>query len=156
SDRHGGRSLQGNGLRGGPRSQTRRGEVEAGCLRRRRCPSMFTRVVAHPSGEFAMSHRRAGPAVLVVLFLLPVIARADDDEPVSFGKKLSVWVKTLQSSKDAADRFKAVLALERVGVTNKKVVPALVKAVRDDKNDRVRSSAARAVGRLVAKIIANA
>src|SRR5262249_45759176 len=50
----------------------------------------------------------------------------------------------------------AVLALERVGVTNKKVVPALVKAVRDDKNDRVRSSAARAVGRLVAKIIANA
>ncbi len=89
---------------------------------------------------------------IVLILVLAPAGRAEDDEP-SFGeRKLSAWLTDLHEGKDAKIRKRGVLAVELIGHDrSKKVVPALVKALQDDKDASVRAAAARAVGRSVAK-----
>jgi HEAT repeat protein len=93
--------------------------------------------------------------LLVTLLILVVGSCAvprEDDEPTFADKKLSYWLNLLQEGKTAKARQRGVLAVELIGhAGSRKVVPALVKAMREDKDDQVRASAARALGRAVAK-----
>ncbi len=90
-------------------------------------------------------------AVLIVLVAGRAGAR-DDDEPTFLEKKLSYWLKLLEEGKSAKERRRGVLAVEQVGhAGSRKVVPALVKAMREDKDEVVRAAAAQATGRAVAK-----
>ncbi|MGL4550467.1 MAG: HEAT repeat domain-containing protein, partial [Gemmataceae bacterium] len=89
-----------------------------------------------------------------VLFLLAVglgaagVVRADEDEPTLLDVKLSAWIKMLDAGKTPKERRKAALAVEQIGhAKSRLVVPALVKALRDDKEELVRVAAARAIGR---------
>jgi HEAT repeat protein len=103
-----------------------------------------------------MLHRGIGIALLAVLSL-PLFVRADDDEPTFLDQKLSYWLKLLHEGKDRAARRKGMIGVEQIGYDNsKKVMPALVKALEEDKDPVLRAAAARAVGRAVAKTMANA
>ncbi len=97
------------------------------------------------------------------------------DDPVFRGKKLSEWLAMLRGAKDAEFRNKTLLVLgglayprveemlypnrrlgllvaERIGPTNRQVVPAILDALRDDPDARIREGAAQALGRLSPKI----
>jgi HEAT repeat protein len=96
--------------------------------------------------------RRGLMVALVILVAGQGATGRDDDEPTFFDKKLSYWLKQLQEGKDARARRGGLLAVEQIGhARSRKVVPALVKAMREDKDEKVRAAAARAVGRAVAK-----
>jgi HEAT repeat protein len=93
-----------------------------------------------------------------VLFLLALglgtagLCRADEDEPTLLDIKLSDWIKMLDEGKTPKERRKAAIAIEQIGhARSRRVVPALVKALREDKEEVVRVAAARAIGRAVAK-----
>jgi HEAT repeat protein len=105
-----------------------------------------------------MTHR--WPLLLAVLALtLGAIAptKADDDEPVYLTRKLSEWLDLLAKGKDAKDRERGVFGVEGVGHSrSRKVVPALVAALREDADPGVRAKAARATGRACAKALAQA
>lgn len=93
---------------------------------------------------------------LLVLVTLPLVAvgigRAQEDEPTLLDVKLSDWIKRLDEGVTPKERRKAAIAIEQIGhAKSRRVVPALVKALRDDKDEFVRLAAARAVGRAVAK-----
>jgi HEAT repeat protein len=101
-----------------------------------------------------MSYRAVPFAVLtlVLIALAPASGRADEDEPTFLDKKLSWWLAQLQEGKDAKTRRRGMLGVEQIGATrSRKVVPALVKALQEDKDPAIRAAAARAVGRAVAK-----
>src|SRR5262249_49995580 len=73
------------------------------------------------------------------------------------GKNLSYGLTQLAEGKDAKDRQRGVIGVEQIGhYGSRKVVPALVKAMREDKDDKVRARAARAVGRAIAKAMQQA
>jgi HEAT repeat protein len=92
---------------------------------------------------------RALPVVVVVLLILVPRARAEDDEPMLQGKKLSEWVKALQSDDDVRLRRAAVYALQFFGVKQyKRTITPLATALREDKSEEIRKSAALALGTL--------
>ncbi len=63
----------------------------------------------------------------------------------------------MHEGKTPRARQRGVIALEQIGhAGSRKVVPALVKAMREDRDDATRARAARAVGRAVAKAFAQA
>jgi HEAT repeat protein len=105
-----------------------------------------------------MSHRRIVWAVML-LGLVPAgyaPGRADDD-PTFLDKKLSYWLQQLTAGKDARARRRGVLAVEQVGhAGSRKVIPALVKALEEDKDPSVRAAAAHATGRAVARAMEQA
>lgn len=99
---------------------------------------------------------RAAIAVLLAL-LAAGTTRAADDEPEYLGRKLSVWLKDLHEGKTTRERRRGAFGLERIGHSrSNKVVPALVKAMTEEKDDQTRASLARSVGRAVAKAFADA
>jgi HEAT repeat protein len=92
---------------------------------------------------------------LVSFSLCP--ARAEDEEPAVAGKKLSAWLTQLQEGKDAKDRRRAAAALDLIGAPrSRQILPALVKALREDKEEIVREKAALAVGKGAAALLAAA
>jgi HEAT repeat protein len=92
------------------------------------------------------------PAVL--LFTLPAAARAPDDDPVIQTKKLSEWLEILRSDADPRRRLAAVIVADFAGVKrSRKVVPALVAAVRDDADEQVRERAAALLGQIADKLL---
>jgi HEAT repeat protein len=92
-----------------------------------------------------------------LLALAGLSARAEDDEPSFGGKKLSYWLGLLEQGKDQKDRRRGVIGLEQIGHTgSRKVTPALVKALREDRDAKVRAAAARAAGRVMARAIEKA
>src|SRR5262245_241719 len=99
--------------------------------------------------------------LLVVAALLaasPRLVRGDDDDPVRFNRKTSEWLemlRTLRTAKPADDkeaelnveRRRKILEILQIGgpkVPN--VLPAVLKTLKDDPSDRVRSSAATWLG----------
>jgi HEAT repeat protein len=93
----------------------------------------------------------AVPALL--LLALPAPGRAADDDPVIQTKKLSEWLKMLESDPKPERRRAALLAVELIGPRrSRKVVPALVAALRDAE-ERVREGAAAALGRIADKAV---
>jgi HEAT repeat protein len=94
----------------------------------------------------------AVPALLVLALHAP--ARADDDDPTFQGKKLTEWLQMLQSDAKPERRRVAVFAVEQIGPRrSKKVLPALVMALRDDTEEQVRERAAGALGRIADKVV---
>jgi HEAT repeat protein len=94
----------------------------------------------------------AFPAVL--LLSLSANARPPDDDPAIQTKKLSEWLQMLQSDPNPNNRFAAVIAAELAGIKrSRKVVPALVAALRDDADERVRERAAALLGRIADKVV---
>jgi HEAT repeat protein len=95
--------------------------------------------------------------VSLAIFTLAFSARAEDDEPTLLDIKLSDWIKLIDEGKTAKQRRRGVLAVEQIGYSrSRQVVPAIVKALREDKDGEVRTAAARALGRAVAKAYAEA
>jgi HEAT repeat protein len=106
-----------------------------------------------------MTRRFVLLAAFAGLACLAPLARGadDDDEPTFAGKKLSYWMTQLTDGKDAKDRQRGLIGVEQIGhYGSRKVVPALVKAMRDDKDEKVRARAARSVGRAIAKAMQQA
>lgn len=106
-----------------------------------------------------MLHRISALLLLAALGFtcLPASRAREDDEPTLGGEKLSYWIKQLQEGKDAKARIRGVRAVELIGYAkSKKVMPALVTALREDKEPTVRAVAARAVGRTAAKALEEA
>lgn len=94
------------------------------------------------------------PALLLagLAVTLAPAARADDEEEPTFGnKKLSYWLEQVSDGKDVTARLRGLIALEQIGHVSRKVVPALVKAMREDKEEKVRARAARATGQVISK-----
>jgi HEAT repeat protein len=117
---------------------------------------MFNCVVAR--GVPAMPRCRV--ALLLTAGLLLAAwspGRAEEDEPSFNGKKLSYWLDLLEKGKDQKDRRRGIIGLEQIGHQgSRKVTPALVKALREDKDAKVRATAARAVGRVTARAVERA
>jgi HEAT repeat protein len=104
-----------------------------------------------------MLHRWTPFALLIVLMLLLAPTGRAEDEPTLRDRKLSAWLTDLHEGKDPKTRKQGVLAVELIGQErSRKVVPALVKALQEDKDAGVRAYAARAVGRSVAKAMEQA
>lgn len=96
---------------------------------------------------------RSWMILLVALALLHgVPARAEDDDPVLRGKKLSEWIALLQDGKTIGQRKAGLLAVQLIGPRkSRKVTPALIAALRENTEDTIRSGAARALGDIAAK-----
>lgn len=94
---------------------------------------------------------------LTLFVLMASMAPAREDEPTFLDKKLSYWLDLLENGKDTKARRRGVLAVEQIGhAGSRQVVPALVKASREDKDPLVRAAAVRAVGRAVARAMEQA
>src|ERR1700723_411103 len=120
--------------------------------------------------------RSLSVSVLVPLVLLASsAARAADDEPTYRNKKLSEWIEQLQGKQAQASRQTALLALGCSGshsdvwkwqvdqreaglivITfigpqkSREVFPALLGALRNDPDERIRTLTAGYIGKLVA------
>jgi HEAT repeat protein len=95
-------------------------------------------------------------AALPLLCLCAPLVRAEEDEPVAFNKKLSEWLTMLRSDPEPRHRQAALLALEKIGPKrSRQVVPAVVTALRDDKDVEVRLGAAGLLGTFAAKLRAD-
>ncbi len=102
-------------------------------------------------------YSRAAVVAVVVALTAAWPARADDDEPEFAGKKYSEWERMLTEGKTPAERRRGMIGVEQIGYSRtRKAVPALVKSLQNDKDEGVRTAAARAVGRAVAKAFADA
>lgn len=90
--------------------------------------------------------------LLLTLLALSSSLRAEDDDPVYRGKKLSEWVDRLQKGKNVDDRRVGLLVIEAIGPRkSRKVVAALLAAVRENSEDKIRAGAAGALGRIGGK-----
>jgi HEAT repeat protein len=99
----------------------------------------------------------ARPLLLLALALLvvPRPAHADQDDPTLQGRPLSEWVEMLRGDRSADRRRAALLAVERIGpAKSPRVVPAVIAALRDDADERLREAAAAALGRLGERLAA--
>src|SRR5262245_4031635 len=104
-----------------------------------------------------MPRRRTALLLLAGLLLGLAPATRAEDEPTFLDKKLSYWLALLEEGKDVKARRKGILGLEQIGHDrSRKVVPALVRALREDKEPAVRAAAARAGGRAAAKALEQA
>jgi HEAT repeat protein len=98
-----------------------------------------------------MSRTWAVAAMLLSTFL-PAAARAEEDEPSFYMKKLSEWLTMLREDDKADRRRAALLVVERIGAKRiRQVVPAVAGALREDKEEKVREAAAASLGNLCAK-----
>jgi HEAT repeat protein len=114
---------------------------------------------------------------LLTLFIVCAAAGAQEDDPVFYGKRLSEWLGMLKGEgKAAEDRQAALTVLGNAGglpsmwpdlvktrmaglyavrligpAKSPKVLPALVGALRDDPEPRLRESAALALGQAIPK-----
>jgi HEAT repeat protein len=119
--------------------------------------------------------------VLTLLLCLvpaaPGLARDQDDDPVFRGRRLSEWIELLRGENQEAMRSLALLAaggsaerpiavalarsrragligVELIGpLKSRKVLPAIITALRDDPSELVREGAANSLGRLAPRCL---
>lgn len=88
--------------------------------------------------------------LLLFSLLLPVAAtplRAEEDDPVYRGKKLSEWRSYMENGKTVQERKKGLIVLQLIGPRrSRKVVTAFLVAVRDNTEPAIRAGAAHALG----------
>ena len=90
--------------------------------------------------------------LIAALLFWSTAARADDDDPVQRGKKLSEWIELLQNGKTIRQRTAGLLVVQLIGPRkSRKVTPALIAALRENTEDTIRSGAARALGEIASK-----
>jgi HEAT repeat protein len=91
--------------------------------------------------------------LLLLGFCLPAAVGADDEEPVFQTKKLSEWLTILQKDARPERRRAALMVVEQIGARHTgQMVPALLGALRDDKEEKVREGATAALGRVCARL----
>jgi HEAT repeat protein len=100
-----------------------------------------------------MSLTRSLTALLfLALLALNLPARAEDDDPPYRDKKLSEWLDLLQNGKTFNERRAGLLAVRLIGPRkSRKVVPALIGALRENSEEKIRSGAALALGGIADK-----
>lgn len=104
-----------------------------------------------------MVRRCTLPGILTWIVLGMTAPLPAQDEPTFLDRKLSDWLTQLESGKDGKARRRGVLAVEQIGhAGSRKVVPALTKALREDTDPAVRTAAARAAGRTMARALEQA
>jgi HEAT repeat protein len=97
------------------------------------------------------------PVLLLGLVVMATGLIQADDEPTFLDRKLSDWLKLLHEGKDAKSRRRGVVAVEQIGhAASKKVVPALLRAFREDSDPVVRAAAGRAVARAAVRALEQA
>jgi|GEM_PF-1284247 len=86
--------------------------------------------------------RFAGAFALLVFAL--GVARADDEDPIYEGQKVSKWIDTIQNDPSARKRALAVDALAKIWIAHKHkdAIPNICRALRVDTSAAVRSQAA--------------
>lgn len=90
------------------------------------------------------------PIAALLVGVAPI--RAEDDDPVQRGKKLSEWIELLQNGKTIGQRTAGLLAVQLIGPRkSRKVTPALIAALRENTEETIRSGAARALGDIASK-----
>jgi HEAT repeat protein len=72
----------------------------------------------------------------------------DDDNPMVRGKKITEWVKILHDDPEPRKRQAALLILEFTGTKVKRIVPALLKEMRENSDDSIRARCAELVVKL--------
>ncbi len=78
--------------------------------------------------------------------------RAEEDDPPFRGKKLSEWVDLLQNGKNYEERRAGLLAVQLIGPRkSRKITPALLAALRENTEAKIRAGAASALGNIAAK-----
>lgn len=81
--------------------------------------------------------------------------RADEDDPKLRNRPLSEWLEMLRADPAPERRRAALLAVELIGTAKSpKVLPAILAALRDDADDKVREAAAVAIGRIGERLAA--
>lgn len=90
--------------------------------------------------------------LLLALLAVNAPARAEEDDPAYRGKKLSEWLDLLQNGKSVNERRAGLLAIRLIGPRkSRKVVPALIGALRENSEEKIRSGAALALGDIASK-----
>ena len=98
------------------------------------------------------SHRWLMAAPVLALLVGMATVRAEEEDPSFRGKKLSTWIELLQNGKTYDDRLLGLLALQSIGPNkSRKVTSALIAAVRENSEVKIRAGAARALGRFAAR-----
>jgi HEAT repeat protein len=101
--------------------------------------------------------RRSAAAALLLLALAAGARGQDDDDPMLRNRKLSEWAAMLREDKSPERRRAALLAVELIGPQRSpRVLPAILSALRDDPDERIREAAAAALGRLGERLYARA
>ncbi len=100
-----------------------------------------------------MLRTRSWTIVLIpALLVWAVPLRAEEDDPAVRGKKLSDWVELLQNGKTVGQRQAGLLAVQLIGPRkSRKVIPALIAALRENTEEKIRAGAAKALGGIAAK-----
>jgi HEAT repeat protein len=89
------------------------------------------------------------PVALFALAVLLSPARAEDDDPALRGRKLSAWIDLLQNGKNVETRLAGLKAVQIIGPRkSRKVVPAVLAAVRENSEEKIRAAATLAVGEM--------
>ena len=92
------------------------------------------------------------PLLVLAVFAQVSLVRAEDDDPPLRGKKLSEWINLMQNGKNVDERRVGLLAVKLIGPRkSRKVVPALIGAVRENSEAKIRAGAALALGDMAAK-----
>jgi HEAT repeat protein len=88
-----------------------------------------------------------------LLLLARPVRSEEDDEPKLRGRRLSEWLQMLREDSVAEHRRAALLATELIGPTKSpRVVPAVIAALRDDSDERLREAAATTLGRFAERL----
>jgi HEAT repeat protein len=86
------------------------------------------------------------------LFLLassaPGARAQEDDNPTVRGRKITEWIKILHEDPELRKRQAALLVLEFTGAKVKRIVPALLKEMRENSEDTIRARCAELVVKL--------
>jgi HEAT repeat protein len=91
----------------------------------------------------------------LLTLLVPSFARSEEDDPKIRNRPLSEWLRMLREDPSFDRRRAALIAVELIGpAKSPRVVPAIISALRDDKDDRIREAAATALGRIGERLAA--
>jgi HEAT repeat protein len=85
---------------------------------------------------------------LLLAFASSRQALAQDDDPTVRGKKISEWVKILHEDPELRKRQAALLVMEFTGAKVKRIVPALLKEMRENSEESIRARCAELVIKL--------
>ena len=95
-----------------------------------------------------MYQTRLWPIVPIVALLCGATPlRAEDDDPVMRGKKLTEWIEQMQNGGTPKARKAGLLAIRLIGPRkSRKVTQSLIAAARENTDESIRAGAAPALG----------